>query len=433
MTTTTNNTWGLGFSETFDVFGSTANNDPSWYMAIPNRLFEGVQGLPAGRGSGPGYQSLAQFYNAHYVTPYIRQVDVQGGYTAAAGHYMYTARAFPKRYWNRIAFITEPTAHLVGQAIMEGQGAGFVARDAWNLMAGAEEWVAPVQAQVGPDGAVWVSDWYNFIAQHNPTPILHSNGKGNAYETSMRDHVRGRIYRVVYKNAPVAPKRSLSKTNTAGLLSALASDNMLWRLHAQRLIVERGQNDIVPQLLALVRSTTLDAVGTNGGALHALWALQGLGETTNPASEGYRAAVQALSHPAAGVRKAAAMVLPKTDAAAQAILSAGLLQDPDLHTRLAAVVAIAEMPPSAVVAKGIYVASQRPDNFGDRWLSRALFVAASRHGKNFLTEYNADPAKLAPSALPIALRLGTTRPDWRTPDNAAIAADWRDMQVPGNW
>ena len=38
-----------------------------------------------GRGVGAGYQSAAQFYNAHYVTPYIRQVDVFGGYTAAAG------------------------------------------------------------------------------------------------------------------------------------------------------------------------------------------------------------------------------------------------------------------------------------------------------------------------------------------------------------
>ena len=39
MTGSTNNTWGLGFSETFDVLGSTANNDQSWYMAIPNRYF----------------------------------------------------------------------------------------------------------------------------------------------------------------------------------------------------------------------------------------------------------------------------------------------------------------------------------------------------------------------------------------------------------
>ncbi len=48
LTASTNNTWGLGFSETFDVFGSTANNEPSFYLAIPNRYFEGVQGLGSG-------------------------------------------------------------------------------------------------------------------------------------------------------------------------------------------------------------------------------------------------------------------------------------------------------------------------------------------------------------------------------------------------
>ena len=93
---------------------------------------------------------------------------------------------------------------------------------------------------VGPDGAVWMADWYNFIAQHNPTPAGFSVGKGAAYETSMRDHQRGRIYRIVYKGAPPAKKRSLSKADPAGLLDALAADNMFWRLHAQRLLVERG-------------------------------------------------------------------------------------------------------------------------------------------------------------------------------------------------
>ena len=102
VTGSTNNTWGLGFSETFDVFGSTANNDPSFYVAIPNRYFTETEGLPpaimGARASGPGYQSAAAFYAVHPTTPYIRQVDVHGGYTAAAGHHLYTARAFPKEY-----------------------------------------------------------------------------------------------------------------------------------------------------------------------------------------------------------------------------------------------------------------------------------------------------------------------------------------------
>ncbi len=442
LTMSTNNTWGLGFSETFDVFGSTANNDQSWYLAIPNRYFANIEGLPGGgRGAGgPGYQSAAAFYGVHPTTPYIRQVDVFGGYTAAAGHYLYTGRAFPKEYWNRIAFITEPTAHLVGQAVIEKDGAGFVTRDGWNLLSSAEEWFAPIAAMTGPDGAVWVTDWYNFIQQHNPTPVGFSVGRGAAYETSMRDKLRGRIYRIVYKGAPPAKKRSLSKTDTAGLLEALGSDNMLWRLHAQRLIVERGQKDIVPQLIAMVRNKAVDEIGTNGGALHALWTLHGLGELKAPASAAadsattpaYRAAVEALKHPAAGVRKAAAMVLPTTQLD-QPLLAAGLLQDPDLHTRLAAVLAVADLPTSPEIGQALYTASQRPENYGDRWLSRAIYIAANRHQKVFTTAYRADPNRLPYTGLPISLRLGTMRPDWRAPADAELSSEWMDMQVPGNW
>ncbi len=435
LTASTNNTWGLGFSETFDVFGSTANNEPSFYLAIPNRYFEGVRGLNSGVRalSGPGYQGVAQFYAAHYITPYIRQVDVHGGYTSAAGHHLYTARSFPKPYWNRIAFITEPTVHIVGQGVMEPQGAGFATRDGWNLMAGAEEWVAPVHAQVGPDGAVWVADWYNFISQHNPTPIGYSNGPGNAYETSMRDRSRGRIYRVVYKDARPADRMSLTASDPAGLVRALASDNMLWRLHAQRLLVERGAKDVVPQLIGLVRDQSVDAIGTNGAALHALWTLHGLGELTSTTSDTGRAAVAALKHPAAGVRKAAAMVLPASVESSGAILDAGLLKDPDLHTRLAAVLRVADLPATAATGQALYAASLDAANVGDRWLSRALYIAAYRHRDAFLTEYRNDPRALPASALPMALRLGGSRPDWRTPLPESLAADWKEMKVPGKW
>jgi putative membrane-bound dehydrogenase-like protein len=433
MTGSTNNTWGLGFSETFDVFGSTANNEPSFYMAIPNRHFEGVNGLPAvGRNVGPGYQPIQAFYQAHYITPYIRQVDVHGGYTSAAGHNLYTARAFPKEYWNRIALITEPTVHIVGQGILEKQGAGFVTRDGWNLIASTDEWFAPVHAQVGPDGAVWIADWYNFIVQHNPTPTGYSNGRGNAYETALRDDRRGRIYRIAYRNAPAAAKRSLSKKDPAGLLAALKSDNMFWRLHAQRLLVERGQKDVVPQLVALVKDSSVDAVGTNGPALHALWTLHGLGEMSGPESPGVAVAVAALKHPAAGVRKAAAMVLPKSAQASAAILDAGLLQDTDLHTRLAATLVVAEMPESPAIAQALYRESQKPENFGDRWLSRAFFIAASRHRAPFLSTYRADANAVAPDTLPIALRLGNLKPDWRTPA-ATEAANWKAIETPGTW
>ena len=435
----TNNTWGLGLSENFDVFGSTANNDPSFHVAIPNRYFQGIEGVmngtAGGRGVGPGYKSIAQFYPVHPLTPYIRQVDVFGGFTAGAGHQLYTARAFPKEYWNRVAFINEPTAHVLAQGIIERSGSGFVARDGWNLAASAEEWFAPIHTQVGPDGAVWMIDWYNFIIQHNPTPASYSNGRGNAYETSMRDKYRGRIYRISYKGAPAQTRRSLSIGDANGLVAALASDNMLWRLHAQRLIIERGQKDIVSQLIALARNRSMDTLGINGGALHALWTLHGLGELNTTATEAYRVAVEALKHPAAGVRKAAAMVLPKTPAAAKALIDAGALADADLTTRLAVALVMADMPQSPEIGPALFRAAQVKENYEDQWIGRALYVAAMRHVDGFTEAARADKQPAAPyTSLPVALRLPTTaRPDWRAPATTEIAANWKDIVVPGNW
>ena len=60
------------------------------------------------------------------------------------------------------------------------------------------------------------------------------------------------------------------------------------------------------------------------------------------------------------------MVLPKTAEAANAMLGAGALQDPDLHTRLAATLVLAEMPESAEIGTALYRESQKPENYSDR-------------------------------------------------------------------
>ena len=138
-------------------------------------------------------------------------------------------------------------------------------------------------AEVGPDGHVWFIDFYNYIIQHNPTPAGHGKGKGNAYVSKQRDKKHARIYRVVWKDAPAAKPLDLSKATPDQLVAALAHDNMLWRKHAQRMLVERGKTDIVPGLIALVGDTKVDAVGLNAGAIHALWTLHGLGAMDDPA------------------------------------------------------------------------------------------------------------------------------------------------------
>jgi len=150
---TTNNTWGLGISEEGLIFGSTANRAPSFFMPIANRYYERVKGwAPA---------TLTMICDDHLFNPItdkIRQVDHHGGYTAAAGHAIYTARAYPEAFWNRTAFVCGPTGKLVGTFELTKDGAGMKSKSPINLFASNDEWTAPIMAEVGPDGNVWVLD-----------------------------------------------------------------------------------------------------------------------------------------------------------------------------------------------------------------------------------------------------------------------------------
>jgi putative membrane-bound dehydrogenase-like protein len=379
MGSTSNNTWGLGFSENNDVFVSTANNSHSDYLGIPRSYLTKI-GLP----SAYSVLKLDGHYNMHVVTKNLRQVDVHDGFTAAAGHNLYTARNYPQQYWNRIGFVNEPTGRVIHQAIMEPFGAGFKEGDGWNLLASADEWMAPVHTEVGPDGAVWVADWYNFIIQHNPIPKGFVNGKGNAYVNPLRDRTHGRIYRIVYKNAKPSDIKKLDKNNPDDLIKGLKSDNMFWRLTAQRLIVESGNKAIAPKLYELVRNNTVDLINTNGPAVNALWTIHGLGLLDGSNSEAITVAEVALRHSAPGVRKAALQVLPPTARTAETIAKTSMLNDLNLNTRLAAILAIADLPQSDVMGVELLAAQKKPENANDKWLSMALDAAISKHVKGAL-------------------------------------------------
>jgi hypothetical protein len=237
LRSTNNNTWGLGFTEEGHLVGSTANGCPVVHMPIPNRYYERVKGLT------PAVLPNVALSNAyHPVTTKVRQVDWHGGFTSAAGLSVYTARTYPPEYWNKVAFVSDPTGHLTAAFRLNPAGASYVAQYGWNLVASDDEWAAPIDAQVGPDGMVWIIDWYAFIVQHNPTPAGFTNGKGNAYETPIRktQHPYGRIYRLVYTQAKPEPKADLGAAE-ADLQAALKHDNKFWRDHARRLLAEQRE------------------------------------------------------------------------------------------------------------------------------------------------------------------------------------------------
>ncbi len=396
---TSNNTWGMGINENGDVFGSTANNQSSWYLPIPWTLAKGMEGFEIGDRLAGIDANKKMWTNMDK----LRQVDVFGGYTAAAGHEIYTARSYPQDCWNRMALVTEPTGHVVYRAMLEQQGTAFTAQNGWNLMAGADEWVAPVVATTGPDGAVWVSDWYSFIVQHNPTPsesrggFNAKNGQGNAFVSDLRDSERCRLYRISYKAGTPSKQFKLKKDDAAGLLAALNSDNLGWRMHAQRLLIERGDSRVIDDLIRIINDQSVDAVGVNGPAINALWTLYGLGVTSEP--DVRAVVVKALNHPSSGVRRAAMKVLPRDEAAAEAIAApVGLhsgLRDKEPLVRLTALLELCSLPPH--FGAGVIIHSMGNDdaNMRDKWIPIARSLAAVRHGQGFLYAAMTSTPKIA--------------------------------------
>ena len=372
-----NNSWGHSANEFGDQFGGTANNAPIFFGGIPATLVpKGLRVMTAKR--------INTEDKCHTITPNFRQVDVMGGFTAAAGSAFIHSGNLPARLQGK-ALICEPTMKTVSIMDVQRDGAGYVARDGYNLVASSDEWMSPVFAEVGPDGAVWFADWQNYIIQHNPTPSVErggfaaKTGVGGAHENVLRDHARGRIYRVVWDQAKKPAVTSLKGAAPAQLVAALDSDNPFWRLTAQRLLVEGKATAAVPALKqAATNSAPL-------AALHSLWTLHGLGQLDDAT---HRAA---LTHPDAAVRRNATRALGQDARAVALFFSSGVVSDRDLLTRLAGFVKLAEFSTTkeiqtvaGSIAKNPMVQTNEWLNEASRMLTRIHKAEAYKEGPNLL-------------------------------------------------
>jgi putative membrane-bound dehydrogenase-like protein len=388
-----NNTWGFGQNAFGDVFGSTANGNPTFYGYLPATLLNptqpgagrrGFRGGPPGGGGTNGEtqvrrlssaRTLAPGMRMHPNTPNVRMVDNMGGYTAAAGHAFMVSDALPARLQGK-ALVTEPTAKLIGIMDIQPDGGGYKANDGFNLLASTDEWMSPIFADVGPDGAIWVIDFYSFIIQHNPTPSVDSagvqarTGPGGAYltEPDLRDQSHGRIYRVVWKDGPKSPIKTLAQAKPPELVKAFDSGNMFWSLTAQRLLVD---NKITDATSALKKRVTSGTGGT--GAIHALWSLAGIGALDNATHQ------KALLDKDPALRRNAIRALPANEAGRQLFFSSPVIQDPDLITRQAAFVKLAEFPTIPEIQTVVAQLPRSAVNTNDAYLNDSLTLLGRIH------------------------------------------------------
>jgi mono/diheme cytochrome c family protein len=302
--------------------------------------------------------------------------------------------ALPARLQGK-ALVTEPTAKLIGMMDIQRDGGGYDAKDGLNLLASTDEWMSPIFADVGPDGAIWVIDFYSFVIQHNPTPSIQSagiqatTGRGGAYmtENNLRDQTHGRIYRVVWKDGPKSSIKSLANAKSGELVAALDSRNQFWSLTAQRLIVDNKIKDATP---ALKKRVTSGAGGK--GAIHALWALDGIGALDNQTHQ------KALLNKDAALRRNAIRALPANEEGRQLFFSSPVIQDADLLTREAAFVKLAEFPTIPEIQTVVAQLPRVAANTNDTFLNDALTLLGRVHkvsgvGENEVKVAAGDPKR----------------------------------------
>ena len=262
-------------------------------------------------------------------------MDHMHGSSAIAGIVYYAATQFPKEYRDTM-FIGNPVTHRINHDKLTPRGSSFWADGEADFLSCDDYWFRPVDLKLGPDGAMYVADFYNRIIGHYEVPLTHPG----------RDHAHGRIWRIVYvgtKDKPATnPKPTipnLAEMSAGQLIERLADPNLTVRTLATHELVDRIGPAAVEPLQKLLASTESNP----WQRAHGLWVLQRLGALTDPLFEKLAADPDRLVrvHLLQALAERADWSKETLDVAK---LVRGLLADPDPFVRRYAVEALGRHP-----------------------------------------------------------------------------------------
>jgi putative membrane-bound dehydrogenase-like protein len=267
------------FGHTFDRWGhyfTVDNENQGRHAVIAARYLERNPDLLVPEAA----QDMSDHGNAAKVFPLTHHPEFQllsgiGTLTSACSLTWYQGGAFPPEF-DSVTFVAEPAHNLVHRDLLADEGATFVAkraREGEEFLASTDPWFRPVNFTIGPDGALYLVDYYRKLIEHPEwTSTHHHHDSKELYLGSDR----GRIYRITpdSSSALALPKNiHLDRASDAELVHHLGDSNIWWRRTAQRLLVDRQS----PQAVGLLEKLFWESPSPLA-RLHALWTLEGYGK-----------------------------------------------------------------------------------------------------------------------------------------------------------
>jgi putative heme-binding domain-containing protein len=264
--------------------------------------------------------------------------------------------------------------HRVCRYIVTPDGSGYSSREQPELIKTSHDAFRPIDVKMGPDGALYIADWYNPIIQHGEVD----------FRDPRRDHTHGRIWRVTAKGRPLVERPKLVDASVDELLERLKAPEDWTRHMARRVLKERGRSAVLPSLESYIAhiERTIDS-SSETLLLECLWTYQAL-DVVEPAL-----LTRLLSSSDPRIRAAAVRVtgawhgrLPDT-----LDLLAARVADDHPQVRLEAVCALRQVPSARAAVLALAVLDQPLDTFLDYALWQTFrelaphWLPAVRQGK----------------------------------------------------
>ncbi|MSU34399.1 MAG: c-type cytochrome [Pedosphaera sp.] len=210
----------------FDQWFGNDNSTLLWHYPIP----DAAAGFTPVLAPPPLRHGVSVDDDPHRVFPASRTLTRFNDFsqanrlTSGCGPEIFRSTALGDEYAGN-AFVCEPVHNLIRRAVLTPNGVTFKARRAkgeehTEFVASTDNWFRPVEVRTGPDGALWIVDFYRFVVEH-PRWIPPERLR----ELDVRSGAdRGRIYRIVRSDASLRPLRNITNLSTEKLIRILDTD-----------------------------------------------------------------------------------------------------------------------------------------------------------------------------------------------------------------